>query len=127
MGTPQSFLRSRMLSWRSCAGNPLFQPLRIQERCAFWLPVRAPDRKPSFQGLAVRSDSRDLFTETAHNLLVKTASPDADLQRWLPRLVSVWRASRRASGPSQLHPKEIRELGAAVRTLSLGLTRERSL
>jgi ribosomal protein RSM22 (predicted rRNA methylase) len=54
-------------------------------------------------------------------------SADADLDRWMPRLVSVWRTAQRRPGPAQLSPQEIREVGAAVRTLSHGLTRERGL
>jgi len=50
------------------------------------------------------------------------------LDRWIPRLISVWRRARRTQGPpGTLLPGEIKELGNAIRTLSLGLTRERSL
>ncbi|HEX4620913.1 MAG TPA: methyltransferase type 12, partial [Myxococcaceae bacterium] len=54
-------------------------------------------------------------------------SADADLDRWMSRLVSVWRKAQRRPGPPQLSAQEIREVGSAVRTLSLGLTRERGL
>jgi ribosomal protein RSM22 (predicted rRNA methylase) len=51
-----------------------------------------------------------------------------DLARWMPRLVAVWRRSRKlAEGPPTLTAKEVREVAGAIRTLSLGLTRERSL
>ena len=51
-----------------------------------------------------------------------------DLQRWMPRLLSVWRRARRRPGPpDRLEPRELQELGAAVRQLSLGLTRDRAL
>jgi SAM-dependent methyltransferase len=70
--------------------------------------------------------------------------PSHDLARWIPRLLSAWRASRRASGsrraphgrdggrgprppPDLLAPDELREVGAAVARLSRGLTREREL
>ena len=51
-----------------------------------------------------------------------------DLERWMGRLVAVWRrARRRPEGPAQLTPQEIKEVGAGVKQLSLGLTRERNL
>src|SRR5262249_28759022 len=50
-----------------------------------------------------------------------------DLERWLPRLVTVWRRLRKNRGPNHLLPHEIREVGAAIRKLSMGLTRERHL
>lgn len=52
-----------------------------------------------------------------------------DLERWIGRLIAVWRAARRrGEGPQgRLTPQELREVGAGVRQLSLGLTRERSL
>lgn len=62
--------------------------------------------------------------------------PDAaqDLARWIPRLLAVWRSSRKGSprrGPpppaDRLLPDELREVGAAVARLSKGLTREREL
>ena len=63
--------------------------------------------------------------------------PDAsqDLARWIPRLLAVWRAARRAPPggrgprppPDRLLPDELREVGAAVARLSRGLTREREL
>lgn len=55
----------------------------------------------------------------------------ADLERWIPRLVAVWRAGRRGPGPrppaDRLLPGELRQVAGAVRELSLGLTRERQL
>jgi SAM-dependent methyltransferase len=65
-----------------------------------------------------------------------------DLSRWIPRLLAVWRASRRGPrgpgargapfraprpSPDRLLPDELREVGAAVARLSKGLTREREL
>jgi ribosomal protein RSM22 (predicted rRNA methylase) len=51
-----------------------------------------------------------------------------DLARWMPRLLAVWRAARKLpEGPPALLPKELKEVAAGVRTLSLGLTRERQL
>jgi SAM-dependent methyltransferase len=51
-----------------------------------------------------------------------------DLARWMPRLVAVWRRARKLpEGPPTLTPKELKEVAAGVRTLSLGLTRERQL
>ncbi len=52
-----------------------------------------------------------------------------DLERWVPRLIAVWRrARRRPGGPDdRLTPPELREVAAGVRRLSLGLTREREL
>jgi SAM-dependent methyltransferase len=52
-----------------------------------------------------------------------------DLERWIPRLIAVWRQARRkAEGPeTRLTPQEIKEVGAGVKQLSLGLTRERQL
>jgi SAM-dependent methyltransferase len=54
---------------------------------------------------------------------------DKDLARWMPRLIAVWRKARRAAPgpPDRLTPQELKEVGAAVRKLSLGLTREREL
>ena len=58
-----------------------------------------------------------------------------DLARWMPRLLSVWRAAR-ARGrkglptdgpPDRLGPQELKEVAAGVRQLSMGLTRERKL
>jgi SAM-dependent methyltransferase len=62
------------------------------------------------------------------------AAPAQDLARWIPRLLAVWRASRR--GPPRrgsrppaeaLLPEELREVAAAVTRLSKGLTRDRAL
>jgi SAM-dependent methyltransferase len=51
-----------------------------------------------------------------------------DLSRWMPRLVAVWRRARKLpEGPPSLTPREAKEVAAGVRTLSLGLTRERQL
>jgi SAM-dependent methyltransferase len=51
-----------------------------------------------------------------------------DLARWMPRLVAVWRRARKLpEGPAVLTPRELKEVAAGVRTLSLGLTRERQL
>lgn len=62
------------------------------------------------------------------------ADPAHDLARWIPRLLAVWRASRRGPprrGPrppeDALLPDELREVAAAVTRLSRGLTREREL
>ncbi|HSM92551.1 MAG TPA: small ribosomal subunit Rsm22 family protein [Anaeromyxobacteraceae bacterium] len=56
------------------------------------------------------------------------------LDAWIPRLLSVWRAARRGPArrgarppPDALLPDELREVGAAVKRLSTGLTREREL
>jgi SAM-dependent methyltransferase len=60
--------------------------------------------------------------------------PSEDLARWIPRLLAVWRAGRRAGArrgarppPDALLPEELREVSAAVSRLSRGLTREREL
>jgi SAM-dependent methyltransferase len=45
----------------------------------------------------------------------------------MPRLVAAWRKAQRREGPDSLTPGELKEVGASVRTLSLGLTRERKL
>ncbi len=52
-----------------------------------------------------------------------------DLDRWVRRLLAVWRRARRLpNGPSdRLSPPELKEVAAGVRQLSLGLTRERAL
>jgi SAM-dependent methyltransferase len=73
-----------------------------------------------------------------------------DLERWIPRLLAVWRRHRRPSHgggrpqhggrhqrgggrpevhlpETQLTPDELREVGAGVKALSHGLTREREL
>jgi len=57
----------------------------------------------------------------------------ADLSRWVPRLLAVWRRARRGPrrGPrpplDRLLPDELREVAGAVERLSRGLTREREL
>lgn len=71
--------------------------------------------------------------------------PASDLERWIPRLLAVWRAARRGAAgrggrpgrgppgggprppPDRLLPDELREVAAAVARLSRGLTREREL
>jgi|CXWL01.1.fsa_nt_gi ribosomal protein RSM22 (predicted rRNA methylase) len=51
-----------------------------------------------------------------------------DLEKWIPRLISVWRQARGSSGtPGQLTGGEIRDVAAGIRQLSLGLTRDRTL
>lgn len=51
-----------------------------------------------------------------------------DLARWIPRLISVWRKARKRPGPpDRLDAREVKEIGSAVRQLSLGLTRDRTL
>ncbi len=50
-----------------------------------------------------------------------------DLEKWMPRLVRVWRQARRQPGPDYLSPQEVKDVGAGVKELSLGLTRERQL
>ena len=71
-----------------------------------------------------------------------------DLEAWIPRLISVWRAhraSRSKGGPrhqqqhrgrpqfeeneptTRLTPQEVKEVGAGIKRLSHGLTREREL
>jgi ribosomal protein RSM22 (predicted rRNA methylase) len=54
---------------------------------------------------------------------------DKDLARWMTRLLAVWRKVRRLPpGPEdRLAPRELKEVAAGVRRLSLGLTREREL
>jgi SAM-dependent methyltransferase len=53
---------------------------------------------------------------------------DRALARWMPRLVAVWRRHFKVpEGPPVLTPHELKEVGAGIRTLSLGLTRERTL
>src|SRR5262245_6457327 len=61
-----------------------------------------------------------------------------DLDAWIPRLLTVYRQARSATQktktagaltrqgpPAKLAPDELRDAAAAVKTLSLGLTRER--
>jgi SAM-dependent methyltransferase len=51
-----------------------------------------------------------------------------DLDRWMPRLTQAWRhAQKRPEGPPTLTKPELKQVGAAVKRLSLGLTRDRSL
>ncbi|MGQ0504559.1 MAG: small ribosomal subunit Rsm22 family protein [Myxococcaceae bacterium] len=53
---------------------------------------------------------------------------DKALQRWMSMLITVWRKVRRTQGPDdRLTPQEVREVGAAVKRLSHGLTRAREL
>lgn len=65
----------------------------------------------------------------AKSLIPLVVEPYAkDLERWMPRLVAVWRrAQKRPDGPPHLTPPELKKVGAAVKQLSLGLTRDRSL
>jgi SAM-dependent methyltransferase len=57
-----------------------------------------------------------------------TLDPQRALARWMPRLVAVWRRHfRRPEGPPTLAPRELKEVAAGIRTLSLGLTRDRAL
>jgi SAM-dependent methyltransferase len=65
---------------------------------------------------------------------MKPAAASTGLDAWIPRLLSVWRASRRAPArkgarppPDALLPDELREVAAAITRLSTGLTREREL
>lgn len=56
------------------------------------------------------------------------ATIEALQERWLPILLRTWRRRRGRKGPEgALLPEEVREVGAAVRELSLGLTRDRKL
>jgi len=49
-------------------------------------------------------------------------------EKWMPALIATWRKARKTKGPpAELLPAEVKEVGAAVRRLSLGLTREREL
>jgi SAM-dependent methyltransferase len=52
-----------------------------------------------------------------------------DLDAWVPRLIGVWRKARksRPGPPDALTPQEVRDVAQGVRTLSLGLTRDRAL
>lgn len=53
---------------------------------------------------------------------------EKDLGRWMRRLLLVWREIHRRPGPlDRLLSAEVRSLGAAVRELSFGLTRDRKL
>lgn len=53
---------------------------------------------------------------------------DQDLEKWMPRLISVWRHTRGSSGPAgQLTAAEVRDVAGGIRQLSLGLTRDRTL
>jgi SAM-dependent methyltransferase len=53
---------------------------------------------------------------------------DRALARWMPRLVAVWRRHRKLpDGPPLLVGREVREVAQGIRTLSAGLTRERTL
>lgn len=57
------------------------------------------------------------------------ASYAKDLGDWVPRLIAVWRRARKLpDGPAHtLLPRELQEVASGVRTLSLGLTRDRML
>jgi ribosomal protein RSM22 (predicted rRNA methylase) len=54
---------------------------------------------------------------------------DRDLDQWVPRLLAVWRKARKkGDGPRDaLTPQELKDVSRGVRTLSLGLTRDRAL
>jgi ribosomal protein RSM22 (predicted rRNA methylase) len=53
---------------------------------------------------------------------------DRDLDNWMPRLLSVWRKARRKDGPRDaLTPQEVKDVARGVKTLSMGLTRDRAL
>jgi SAM-dependent methyltransferase len=54
---------------------------------------------------------------------------DRDLEAWVPRLLAVWRKARRkGTGPADaLSPQEVKDVARGVRTLSMGLTRDRAL
>lgn len=58
-------------------------------------------------------------------------SSQADLQKWVPRLISAWRSRRKGKprpGPADaLLPDELKEVARGVKELSHGLTRERAL
>lgn len=58
-----------------------------------------------------------------------SADPDRDLSSWVPRLLAVWRKARKkGDGPRDgLSPQELKDVARGVRTLSLGLTRDRAL
>ena len=73
-----------------------------------------------------------------------SADAARDLEGWIPRLITLWRQQRaaRTKGPRQppprgrhfdeppsakLTPQEIKEVGAGIKRLSHGLTREREL
>jgi len=49
-------------------------------------------------------------------------------KKWVPALIAAWRKARKTRGPEdRLSPAEVKEVGAAVKRLSHGLTREREL
>lgn len=59
-----------------------------------------------------------------------------DLDAWIPRLIAVWRARKNkatkasrheAPPPTSLLPNELKEVGAGIKRLSHGLTRQREL
>jgi SAM-dependent methyltransferase len=53
---------------------------------------------------------------------------ERDLERWIPRLVAVWRkAARRPGDVDRLAPAELKGVARGVQRLSAGLTRERKL
>ena len=60
-------------------------------------------------------------------------TPGDDLERWIPRLLAVWRAGRRGARrgsrppPDGLAADELAEVASGVERLSRGLTREREL
>lgn len=57
-------------------------------------------------------------------------SYDKDLAKWIPRLIAVWRSTRKGmkpGPPDRLSLQEVKEVASGIRTLSMGLTRERQL
>jgi len=59
---------------------------------------------------------------------VSSLDPNRALARWMPRLVAVWRRHRRLPvGPPTLVGRELKEVAQGIRTLSVGLTRDRAL
>lgn len=49
-------------------------------------------------------------------------------KKWVPSLIAAWRKARKTKGPEDhLTPAEVKEVGAAVKRLSMGLTRDREL
>ena len=59
---------------------------------------------------------------------MSSLDPNRALARWMPRLVAVWRRHRRLPvGPPTLVGRELKEVAQGIRTLSVGLTRDRAL
>jgi len=73
---------------------------------------------------AARPDPRSAREMAA----VATVDTQRSLARWMPRLVAVWRRHRKLpAGPPVLVGRELKDVAQGIRTLSAGLTRERSL